>query len=148
MSRRSIIIIASIFAIVFVVGGIYGTFASSNTVSVNNDSYDITLTGKTETVTIPAGESKTIIYQITNVNKGTVQYGVAYSGTNITVKVYSNSASLAADKITYGENKFVKLHIENTGTAQSTATIKTILGYENGGDLIIPTGYTLVTQSL
>ena len=32
------------------------------------------------------------------------------------------------------------------GTVSSTATLSTVLGYEKGGDLIVPTGVTLVTE--
>ena len=42
--------------------------------------------------------------------------------------------------------KYIKLSVENTGTTSSTATLSTILGYENGGDLIVPSGVTLVTE--
>lgn len=148
MSKKSIIMAVLILVIGIIIAGLYGTFAASNTVSENSGDYDITLTNMAETVTVPAGESKTVMYRITNTNKGTVQYGVAYSGTNITIKVYSDSTAKETDFIDYGENKFVKLYIENSSTASSTVIIKTVLGYENGGtlDKVIPTGYTLVTE--
>lgn len=45
-------------------------------------------------------------------------------------------------------NKFVKLKLINNGTTSSTITLSTILGYEHGGDLIVPNGVTLVKNKV
>jgi len=146
--KKRITIIGIILVIVLVVISLIGTLATDATIANNDSTYQITLTGSTGEITVPAGESKTVMYQITSTNKGTVKYGVAYSGTDITVKVYKDTIDPVTGLIDYGENKFVKLYIENSGTSSSTAFIKAILGYENGGELdtIVPTGYTLVTE--
>lgn len=147
MNKKKIIIIILIIVGALVIAGLYGTFASSTTSESDNE-YAITLTGSTGEVVVPAGKSKTVIYQITNTNKGIVQYGVAYSGNNINAKYYTDSPNYHTGTIDYGENKFVKLRITNTGTSDSTATIKAILGYENGGSLdsLITSGYSLVNK--
>ena len=141
MKKKTIIIMVIVLLVVVVVG-LYGTYAASGT----DDTYNVTLNNSLEEITIPSGSSKTIIYHITNTNNGIVQYGVVYSGSNITVKIYDNSENSATGTFDYGENKYIKLYITNSGTSDSTATIKTVLGYENGGDLIIPSGYTLVSE--
>ena len=147
MSKKKIIIILSILVIVVAIISLYGTFATNSTVDATSSAtYGVTLTNSTSEVTMPASSSKTIYYKLSNTNKGTVKYGVAYSGTNITVKIYSDSNDPETGLINYGENKFIKLYIQNTSTTDSTATITTILGYENGGDLIVPTGKALVTE--
>ena len=147
MSKKKIIIILSILVIVVAIISLYGTFATNSTVNTSDSqTYNVTLTNSTSEVTVPASSSKTIYYKLSNTNKGTVKYGVAYSGTNITVKIYADSNDPETGLINYGENKFIKLYITNTSTTNSTATITTILGYENGGDLIVPTGKTLVTE--
>lgn len=46
------------------------------------------------------------------------------------------------------ENKFIKLKLINNGTTSSTITLSTVLGYENGGDLIVPSGVTLVKNKV
>ena len=51
--------------------------------------------------------------EIRNNNKGTVQYGVGYKGTNITVKAYADSESPSTGTMTESESKFIKLYIEN-----------------------------------
>ena len=148
MKKSKLIIIVSIIVGALVIVSLYGTFATSSTVSGSDNTYTITLTGSTEEVVVPANSSKTIIYQITNTNKGIVQYGVVYSGTNISVKHFVDSQDDPVGTIDYGENKFIKLYVENSGDDESTATIKTILGYENGGSLddLIPSGYGLAND--
>ena len=46
------------------------------------------------------------------------------------------------------ENKFIKLKLINNGITSSTITLSTVLGYENGGDLIVPSGVTLVKNKV
>jgi len=148
MKKRIIFIGLVVVIVGLVIYSLIGTFASDSTVASNNNIYEITLTGSSGEIVVPAGSSKTVIYQITNTNKGVVKYGVAYAGDNITVKVYNDTIDEVTGLMDYGENKFVKLYIENSGTTNSTASIKAILGYENGGelDIIVPEGYTLVTR--
>ena len=89
MSKKKIIIILSILVIVVAIISLYGTFATNSTVDATSSAtYGVTLTNSTSEVTMPASSSKTIYYKLSNTNKGTVKYGVAYSGTNITVKTF------------------------------------------------------------
>ena len=145
MKKKTIIIMVIVLLVVVIIG-LYGTYATSIVASNTNDTYNVTLNNSLQEITIPSGSSKTIIYHITNTNNGIVQYGVVYSGSNITVKIYDDSENSATGTFDYGENKYIKLYITNSGTSDSTASIKTVLGYENGGDLIIPSGYTLVSE--
>ena len=143
MKKKAIIVMVIVLLVVVVIG-LYGTYATSLVASNTNDTYNVTLNNSLQEITMPAGGRKTIMYHITNTNNGKVQYGVVYSGSNITVKVYNDSENSATGTFGYGENKYIKLYITNSGTTESTASIKTVLGYENGGSLIVPSGYTLV----
>ena len=145
MKKKTIIVMVIVLLVVVVIG-LYGTYATSLVASNTNDTYNVTLNNSLQEITIPSGSSKAIIYHITNTNNGIVQYGVVYSGSNINVKIYDDSENSATGTFDYGENKYIKLYITNSGTSDSTATIKTVLGYENGGNLIIPSGYTLVNE--
>ncbi len=146
MKKKVSISILIIAGILLVVGSLYGTFAYNSIVTSNNDSYTVTLSGNSEKVTVPASGSKTVVYKVTNTNKGVVQYGLAYQGSNINVYYYEDTEDMPSGLIDYGQNKFIKLYIENTSSSSSTVTIKPILGYEHGGNLIIPSGYSLVTE--
>lgn len=144
--KRKIIIIIIIVLLIIINLCLYDTYATSLIASNDDNSYSITLNNSLEEITIPAGKSKTILYHVTNIINGKLQYGIVYSGSNIEVKIYDDSEDASSSIFDYGDNKFIKLYIVNNGTTDSTASIKTVLGYENGGELIIPSGYTLVTK--
>ena len=146
LSKKTKITILVVTLLILGVTVLYQTFAPSSTISGDStNGYTVTL-DNSGTVSIPASGSKTVFFKVKNTNNATVKYGVGYSGSNITVKEYSDSDNPSTGTISKGESKFVKLYITNSGTSASTATITTILGYENGGDLIVPSGYTLVTD--
>ena len=146
MKKKHLVIVGVIILSAIVILGLYQTFALSGDITKDtNGYYNVTVTDGT-TVTVPAGSTKTVYYKLTNTNKGIVKYGIGYSGTNITVKYYTDTTDPVTGTVDYGKSKFIKLSVENSGTVSSTATLSTILGYENGGDLIVPSGVTLVTK--
>ena len=146
MKKKHLVIVGVIILSAIVILGLYQSFALSGDITKDtNGYYNVTVTDGT-TVTVPAGSTKTVYYKLTNTNKGIVKYGVGYSGTNITVKYYTDTTDPVTGTVDYGKSKFIKLSVENTGTTSSTATLSTILGYEKGGDLIVPSGVTLVTK--
>ena len=146
MKKKHLVIVGVIILSAIVILGLYQTFALSSDITKDTSGYyNVTITDGT-TITVPAGSTKTVYYKLTNTNKGIVKYGVGYSGTNITVKYYTDTIDPVTGTVDYCKSKYIKLSVENTGTTSSTATLSTILGYENGGDLIVPSGVTLVTE--
>ena len=146
MKKKHLVIVGVIILSAIVILGLYQTYALSSDITKDTSGYyNVTITDGT-TITVPAGSTKTVYYKLTNTNKGIVKYGVGYSGTNITVKYYTDTIDPVTGTVDYGKSKYIKLSVENTGTTSSTATLSTILGYENGGDLIVPSGVTLVTE--
>lgn len=146
MKKKHLVIVGVIILSAIVILGLYQTFALSGDITKDTSGYyNVTITDGT-TVTVPAGSTKTVYYKLTNTNKGIVKYGVGYSGTNITVKYYNDTQDPVTGTVEYGKSKYIKLSVENSGTVSSTATLSTILGYEKGGDLIVPSGVTLVTK--
>ena len=146
MKKKHLVIVGVIILSAIVILGLYQTFALSSDITKDTSGYyNVTITDGT-TITVPAGSTKTVYYKLTNINKGIVKYGVGYSGTNITVKYYTDTTDPVTGTVDYGKSKYIKLSVENSGTVSSTATLSTILGYENGGDLIVPSGVTLVTE--
>ena len=146
MKKKHLVVVGVIILSAIVILGLYQTFALSSDITKDTSGYyNVTITDGT-TITVPAGSTKTVYYKLTNTNKGIVKYGVGYSGTNITVKYYTDTIDPVTGTVDYGKSKYIKLSVENSGTVSSTATLSTILGYENGGDLIVPSGVTLVTE--
>lgn len=146
MKKKHLVIVGVIILSAIVILGLYQTFALSGDITKDTSGYyNVTITDGT-TVTVPAGSTKTVYYKLTNTNKGIVKYGIGYSGTNITVKYYTDTTDPVTGTVDYGKSKFIKLYIENTGSTESVATLSSVLGYEKGGDLIVPSGVTLVTE--
>ena len=150
MKKNKIIIALIIITVIIaLITLLHSTLAVSSTITNDNDVYTINLTENNNTVvTVPGNSTKTVIYHIKNTSKGNVKYGVGYTGSNISIKTYDDTIDKAEGTIAYGESKFVKLYISNKSATSSTTTIKTVLGYEHGGDLIVPSGYTLVNSSV
>lgn len=145
--KKKITIILFILLCTFFVIGLFQTFATNATVATNDDNiYNINVT-EGETVEVPAKSSKNVIYHIFNTNKGVVQYGVGYttSNTDIVVKYWWDSIDPASGTFDYGDNKFIKLKITNHSNTDASITLNTVLGYENGGELIPSSNTTLVT---
>lgn len=145
MKKRVVIVL--IIVILVLIGFLYQTFAMSNTITEENDTYVVNVSDNTS-IELPARTSKKVYYKLTNTNNGVVRYGIGYSGTNVEAKVYEDSVDSETGLIDYMENKFIKLKLINNGTTSSTITLSTVLGYENGGDLIVPNGVTLVKNKV
>ena len=146
MKKKHLIIVETIIISAIVILGLYQTFALSGDITKDTSGYyNVTVSDGT-TVNVPANSSKTVYCKLTNTNKGTVKYGVGYSGSNITVKYYHDTQDPVTGTVDYGKSKFIKLYIQNTGSTATTATLSTILGYEKGGNLIVPSGVTLVNE--
>ena len=147
MDKKKIIIIILILLILFGIYMLYNTFAVS-TIASNNEGnvYNITI-GEGTTITVSKNSSKTIYFHLKNINSAAVKYGVGYNtSSNIEVKVYEDSKDKAIDIIGYGDNKYIKLYLNNPTNNSNTVTITSVLGYENGGDLIVPSGITLIEE--
>ena len=147
MNKKRIIIIILVILILFGIYMLYNTFAVSTIASNDsNNIYDIVI-GEGTTITVPKGSSKTVYFHLKNTNNGNVKYAVGYNAsTNIEVKVYEDSKDKVSDIIGYTENKYIKLYLKNPTNNSNAVTITSVLGYENGGDLIVPDGITLITE--
>lgn len=146
MNKNKKIIIITIISLIVLTGIylLYNTYALTTKTTNNGDYYTINLTDS-NIVSLAANEEKTVIYQINNTNNGTVSYGVAYNNSNIEVKVYSDSKDKVTGTIGANDNKYIKLHLKNKTSSNTTVEITAVMGYENGGDLIVPSASTLVT---
>ena len=145
--KKKLIIVLSVLIIGIAIAGLYQTFAVNTLITNENDIYNVTLTDNS-VVTVPAKSSKIVYYQICNTNKGKVQYGIGYTSSNIVVKSYWDSIDTTSGTIDYGENKYIKLKLINESEVDDTVTLNAVLGYENGGDLQLNEGETLVTEQI
>ena len=77
--------IVLIIVILVLIGFLYQTFAMSNTITEENDTYVVNVSDNTS-IELPARTSKKVYYKLTNTNNGVVRYGIGYSGTNVEAK--------------------------------------------------------------
>lgn len=144
--RKGLIIITLVLLIALGLIKLYSTYATNVGVTNNQDTYIFTLSGGSENITLSPYEKKTVIYQLKNTNNGVVKYGVGYSGSNVIVKFFDDSYDRVTGTIGYGENKFIKLLLKNNSNSNNTITLSSVIGYQNGGDLVVPSGVTLVAN--
>ena len=152
MSKKRMLIVTSvILSVVTISLGIvklYQTYALSNYIGAETDTGIDVYINDDSYASIPANGSSNVYYMLTNTNPGTVKYGVAYQTTSgVTVKVYDTSEDPATGTIEENGKKYIKLRLENSNSTNKTIELSTVLGYENGGDLVVPSGVTLVTDT-
>ncbi len=151
MSKKRMIIVTSVILSVVVISlgivKLYQTYALGNYIdTASSATFDVNIT-KDTSVRIPANGYSNVFYMVTNTSPGTVKYGVAYTtDSSVTVEVFNASKDPASGLIEENGKKHVKLRLENTSSTVKNITLSTVLGYENGGDLIPPIGVTLVTN--
>lgn len=146
MKKRLIVVGVILFSILAILG-LYQTFALSGVITTTDNEYNFSIIDE-NTIEVPAKKSKTIYYKTTNTNKGKVKYGIGYTGSNIKVKYFADTIDPVTGLINYGETKFIKLKLINNSTTNTNVVLNTILGYEKGGNLIVPNGMTLVTEKI
>ena len=152
MNKKRMLIVTSVILLVVTISlgivKLYQTYALSNYIGADTDTGIDVYINDDSYVSIPANGSSNVYYMLTNTNPGTVKYGVAYQTTSgVTVKVYDTSEDPATGTIEENGKKYIKLHLENKNSTNKTIELSTVLGYENGGDLVVPSGVTLVTDT-
>ena len=133
MKKRLIVVGVILFSILAILG-LYQTFALSGVITTTDNEYNFSIIDE-NTIEVPAKKSKTIYYKTTNTNKGKVKY-------------FADTIDPVTGLINYGETKFIKLKLINNSTTNTNVVLNTILGYEKGGNLIVPNGMTLVTEKI
>jgi len=158
ISRKRIMFI-SVIIILTVIAGLYATYALNVYVEPKTPTtydlayqFDISNTLDTQ-VAVAAGKKKTFDITITNPYADSVNYGVAYSMVSPTtlpsglkIAQTSISKSIAVGTIAANSSVTVSIIVINDSTSAATVSFSVINGYKNGGDLIIPSGKTLVAE--
>ena len=91
MKKKHLVIVGVIILSAIVILGLYQTFALSSDITKDTSGYYNVTVNDGTTVNVPANSSKTVYYKLTNANKGTVKYGVGYSGSKVLYGYYRPS---------------------------------------------------------
>ncbi len=155
--KKKEIIVLSILIISLITVSLYQTLATDITMNKTNSTdadlsftFDITdQTGKV--VNVASGAIKILDVFVTNPNNGTIKYGIAYTPSivktaDITIAQLSTSKDSVSDLINKDERKQITLVIINNSTSDITLSLVSVTGYEHGGDLIMPSNHTLITE--
>ena len=156
MKKSRIVIILLVISLITV--SLYQTLATDITMNKTNVSgvdlsYTFNITDTTgRVVNVKSGATKILDLFLTNPNNGTISYGIAYTPSsvktnNITIAELSGSRDSVSGTINKNEKKQITIVIINNSTSDITLTLVPIAGYEHGGDLIVPSNHTLITDS-
>ena len=158
MSKKKIIIL-SVIVILIGIASILTTYALDITMTRGTSSnYDMSLTfdisgNVNKELSVEAGKTKTFDIVVNNPYTDTITYGLAYKMLNPTTKpddliiaVTNISENPYQGTIEANSKKVISLIIVNDSTSNIQVGLTVVNGYKNGGDLILPTDYTFVSD--
>ena len=158
MDKRKLIF-TSLIVLALVVATLSITYALNVNVTQNTPSdYDLSYTfdisdNATWTINLEAGKTKIYEISITNPYSDSIKYGIVYKMDNPTtmpenslVGIVSTSENSSQGSINSNSTINVSIAVVNSSTSNMQVTLSVISGYKNGGELIIPEGYTLITE--
>ena len=158
MSKKKIIIL-SVIVILIGIASILTTYALDITMTKGTSSnYDMSLTfdisgNVNKELSVEAGKTKTFDIVVNNPYTDTITYGIAYKmlnpttkPDNLTIAVTNISENPYQGTIEANSKKVISLIIVNDSTSNIQVGLTVVNGYKNGGDLILPTGYTFVSD--
>ena len=153
------LIFTSLIVLALVVAALSITYALNVNVTQNTTSdYDLSYTfdisdNATWTINLEAGKTKIYDIAVTNPYNDSITYGVVYKMDNPTtmpsnslVGIVNTSENSSQGTLNANSEKNISIAIVNNSNSNMQVTLSVISGYKNGGDLIIPEGYTLITD--
>ena len=156
-NRHIIFLIMIIIALCGIV--LSASYALNVNVTQNTTSdYDLSYTfdisdNATWTINLEAGKTKIYDIAVTNPYDDSIKYGIVYKMNNPTtmpddslVGMVSTSENSTQGILEANSEKNISIAIVNGSDSNMQVTLSVISGYKNGGDLIIPEGYTLITD--
>ena len=147
----SLIVVTLISCILYYTYAIDITMEESSSSTEADLAYNININDTNgRSITVSPNTTKVFDIFLTNSNGGTISYGFAYKETTssgIEVKMLNTSTDKVEGTINNKETKKVTLVIDNNTSNNITYNIIPVTGYQNGGNLIIPSGYTLISNT-
>ena len=158
MDKRKLIF-TSLIVLALVVAALSISYALNIAVTEGTSSeYDLSYTfdisdNATWTINVPAGKTKVYDISVTNPYNDIIKYGVVYKLDNPTtmpsnslVGVLNTAENPSQGNINANSTLEISVAIVNNSSSNMQVTLAIVNGYKNGGDLIIPSGYTLITE--
>ena len=160
MDKRKLIF-TSLIVLALVVAALSISYALNIAVTEGTSSeYDLSYTfdisdNATWTINVPAGKTKVYDISVTNPYSDTIKYGIVYKLDNPTtmpsdslVGVLNTTENPSQGSINANSTLEISVAIVNNSSSNMQVTLGIVNGYKNGGDLIIPSGYALITRNV
>lgn len=158
MDKRKLIF-TSLIVLALVVAALSISYALNVAVTEGTSSeYDLSYTfdisdNATWTINVPAGKTKVYDISVTNPYNDIIKYGVVYKLDNPTtmpsnslVGVLNTTENPSQGSINANSTLEISVAIVNNSSSNMQVTLAIVNGYKNGGDLILPSDYTLITE--
>lgn len=160
MDKRKLIF-TSLIVLALVVAALSISYALNVAVTEGTSSeYDLSYTfdisdNATWTINVPAGKTKVYDISVTNPYNDIIKYGVVYKLDNPTtmpsnslVGVLNTTENPSQGNINANSTLEISVAIVNNSSSNMQVTLGIVNGYKNGGDLIMPSGYALITRNV
>lgn len=156
-NRHIIFLLMIIIALIGIILSVTYALNINITENTTND-YDLSYTfdisdNATWTINVEPGKTKIYELTLTNPYNDSIKYGIAYKLENptelpegVTIEVSDTSSSLPQDLLEVNKTNNIEVEIKNNSTNNIQITLCILTGYKNGGDLIIPDNYVLLTK--
>ena len=149
-----IMVIIALCGIILSVSYALNVSVTENTTSDYDLSYTFDISDNaTWTINLEAGKTKIYEVSVTNPYNDSITYGIVYKMDNPTtmsddslVGLVNTSENSSQGILEANLEKNISIAIVNGSDSNMQVTLSVISGYKNGGDLIIPEGYTLITD--
>ena len=153
MGKKKIMLILIIIIALSIIS-LYGTFAMINNQATNNEDIDYAFVigqNTNQEIIISPKMTKTFDITIENPYEGTLKYAIVYTtknNTDIEIGVLNTSENPAQGTIESLTTKKISLIVNNTTDSTETMNISVVIGYINGGYLILQENQTLITKTI
>lgn len=142
MNKKITLSTLAILIISIAIVSLYKTFAYNVTSTISGTTLNFNLVTNTQNVTVSANSSKELVYKIQNENQGAVKYEVFHNINNPNISIAkAQGGDPQSGTINKNEYKYINIRINNTTPSEVTVSISTVLGFEKGGELIVPSGW-------
>ena len=160
MDKRKLIF-TSLIVLALVVAALSISYALNVAVTEGTSSeYDLSYTfdisdNATWTINVPAGKTKVYDISVTNPYSDTIKYGIVYKLDNPTtmpsdslVGVLNTTENPSQGSINANSTLEISVAIVNNSSSNMQVTLGIVNGYKNGGDLILPSGYKIISKTI
>ena len=158
MMKRHLIFLSILFIIIGIttlsITYALNIFTTEDTTQDYDLSYNFDISDNaTWNINIDSSKTKAFKVRIVNPYSDSIKYGIAYKIVNssnnddLTIGILKSSNNVGVDLIEADSSENISVGVTNNSNSSMQLSLIVITGYKNGGDLIVPEGYKLITDN-